>query len=158
MQFYTIGVYNTTEKDFFHKLTANKVDTFLDIRQRRGVRGSQYAFANSNRLQHKLALLKINYQHLLELAPSEKIRHIQEDADAQEHVQRRKREQLNPDFITTYKKNVLDLFDFTRFLNTLQETKAKRIVFFCVEELPEACHRSLVTDKLSSMGYKIIHL
>jgi len=46
MEFYTIGVYNSTEKEFFDKLTKNNIDTFCDIRQRRGVRGSKYAFVN----------------------------------------------------------------------------------------------------------------
>jgi hypothetical protein len=39
MKFYTIGVYGSTEKDFFEKLIENRIDTFCDIRQRRGVRG-----------------------------------------------------------------------------------------------------------------------
>jgi len=54
MEFYTIGVYNSTEQEYFKKLTDNNIDTFCDIRQRRGVRGSQYSFVNSNRLQAKL--------------------------------------------------------------------------------------------------------
>ena len=32
---------------------------------------------------------------------------------------------------------------------------ANRVVLFCVEEKPEACHRSIVTDKLEKLGYKI---
>ena len=54
MEFFTIGVYNSTEKEFFEKLTQNNIDTFCDIRQRRGVRGSKYSFVNSNRLQQRL--------------------------------------------------------------------------------------------------------
>ncbi len=44
MEFFTIGVYNSSENEFFNKLTENHIDTFCDIRQRRGVRGSQYSF------------------------------------------------------------------------------------------------------------------
>ena len=40
MKIYTIGVYNSTEQEFFNKLVDNNIDTFCDIRQRRGVRGS----------------------------------------------------------------------------------------------------------------------
>lgn len=54
MEFFTIGVYNSTENEFFNKLTQNNIDTFCDIRQRRGVRGAKYSFVNSNRLQEKL--------------------------------------------------------------------------------------------------------
>lgn len=61
MKIYTIGVYGSTEQEFFNKLIENRIDTFCDIRQRRGVRGSEYAFVNSNRLQNKLAELDIKY-------------------------------------------------------------------------------------------------
>lgn len=54
MEFFTIGVYNSTEKEFFDKLTQNNIDTFCDIRQRRGVRGAKYAFVNKNRLEQRL--------------------------------------------------------------------------------------------------------
>ncbi|GHT08753.1 hypothetical protein AGMMS49525_17880 [Bacteroidia bacterium] len=57
MRLYTIGVYGSTEKEFFNKLVENRIDTFCDIRQRRGVRGSEYAFVNNNYLQRKLAAL-----------------------------------------------------------------------------------------------------
>ncbi len=53
MEFFTIGVYNSSEKEFFDKLLENNIDTFCDIRQRRGVRGAKYSFVNSNRLQQK---------------------------------------------------------------------------------------------------------
>ena len=61
LEFFTIGVYNSTEQEFFNKLTSNEIDTFCDIRQRRGVRGAKYAFVNSNRLQNKLKELNIRY-------------------------------------------------------------------------------------------------
>ena len=75
--FYTIGVYGFTPGKFFETIISNKIDTFLDIRHRRAVRGSQYAFANSNRLQNKLSELGINYIHLPDLSPSDEIRAIQ---------------------------------------------------------------------------------
>ena len=54
MEFYTIGVYNSDKEQFFNKLIENGIDTFCDIRQRRGVRGREYSFVNSNRLQATL--------------------------------------------------------------------------------------------------------
>lgn len=39
----TIGVYGKSETEFFDQLSRAGVDLFRDIRQRRGVRGSQYA-------------------------------------------------------------------------------------------------------------------
>ena len=40
----------------------------------------------------------------------------------------------------------------------LDEVGASKVVLFCVEEKPEACHRSIVTNKLEKIGYKITHL
>ena len=45
---FTIGVYGSTENSFFEKLAQSRIDLFCDIRQRRGVRGSQYKYVNSN--------------------------------------------------------------------------------------------------------------
>ena len=57
---YTIGVYGSSEKEFFQKLADHGIDSFCDIRLRRAVRGSQYAFANSQRLQGKLLICPLN--------------------------------------------------------------------------------------------------
>lgn len=84
MEFYTIGVYNSTEQEYFDKLTENNIDTFCDIRQRRGVRGSKYSFVNSQRLQSKLSDLNIQYGHILDLAPTTEIRDLQKKVDAQQ--------------------------------------------------------------------------
>jgi len=58
--FFTIGVYRATEETFFKKLVENNIDTFLDIRRRRGVRGSKYSYVNSNKLQEKRATTEVS--------------------------------------------------------------------------------------------------
>ena len=57
---YTIGVYGFSESDFFQKLIENNIDTFCDIRRRRAVRGSLYAFVNGKRLQINLHSYLLN--------------------------------------------------------------------------------------------------
>jgi uncharacterized protein (DUF488 family) len=158
MEFFTIGVYNTTEQEYFNNLTENNIDTFCDIRQRRGVRGAKYAFVNSNRLQEKLNELDIKYGHIIDLAPTSEIRDLQKEVDAQEGELKRERNKLGKIFTLAYKDRILGKFDFAAFIDKLDEVGASRIVFFCVEEKPEACHRSIVTDKLEKLGYKITHL
>ena len=158
MKFFTIGVYNSTEQDFFKKLTDNSIDTFCDIRQRRGVRGSQYAFVNSNRLQNSLNDLGIKYGHVLELAPTMEIRDLQKEADIQNGELKRNRDKLGLVFRLAYQDRILSKFDFDTFVNKLDELGSNRVVLFCVEEKPEACHRSIVTEKLERRGYQISHL
>jgi uncharacterized protein (DUF488 family) len=159
MEFFTIGVYNSTEKDFFEKLTKNHIDTFCDIRQRRGVRGAKYSFVNSNKLQQKLNSLEIKYGYVPELAPTTGIRELQKEIDLEKGELKRERQTLGKVFIIEYKNKILKSFDFESFLEKLDQVGASRIVLFCVEEFPEACHRSIVSDKLQEkFNYKITHL
>ena len=154
---YTIGVYGLSEKEFFQKLTGHHIDTFCDIRLRRAVRGSQYAFANSQRLQSKLGELSITYLHEMGLAPTTEIIKLQDKFDKEHKIQRRKREELTDVFKTAYKNKILSKFDVQKFIRDLEKSGAKKIVFFCVEKFPNACHRSLVADKLKEI-YADIHI
>lgn len=158
MIFYTIGVYGSAEAEFFKKIIANNIDTFCDIRQRRGVRGAKYAFVNNQRLQKRQNELDIKYGHVLELAPTTEIRELQKEADAQKGELKRDRQELGQIFRIEYKNRILKKFDFDSFIEKLENLGACRVVLFCVEEKPQACHRSIVTDKLEKLGYKIIHL
>ena len=157
---YTIGVYGSSEKEFFQKLVDNKIDTFCDIRLRRAVRGSQYAFANSQRLQNKLAELSIKYLHETALTPTPEIIKLQDKFDTEHKIQRRKREELTDVFKTAYKNKILSKFDIGQFVKDLEKSDTKKLVLFCVEKLPGACHRSLVTDRIkeSYPGIRIFHL
>lgn len=158
MEFFTIGVYNSTEDEFFGKLKENGIDTFCDIRQRRGVRGSKYIYVNSKRLQARLLQIGVDYRHVKELATPIEIRRIQHQADLEEKKLKRERTHLAKEFIANYKNQILKHFNFPFFIDNLKKTGAKKIVFFCVEEQPEACHRSLVANEVEKLGYKINHL
>lgn len=156
---YTIGVYNSTESSFFGKLQENNIDLFCDIRQHRGVRGSQYKYVNCNYLQAKLQDLGIDYKYIKELAPTNDIRQKQKDADKTNGETKKQRTALGTIFKSEYLKQVLKPFDMEKLANDLQAIGAKKIVFFCVEEHAAACHRSLVAQKLSSiLNCEIINL
>jgi len=150
MEFFTIGVYNSTEKDFFDKLINNNIDTFCDIRQRRGVRGAKYSFVNSNRLQQRLTDLEIKYGYIPELAPTSEIRELQKEIDLEKGELKRERQELGKVFIIEYKNKILKNFDFDDFFEKLDQIGANRIALFCVEEFPEACHRSIVSGALNN--------
>lgn len=159
MEFFTIGVYGSDEKEFFDKLSKNEIDTFCDIRQRRGVRGSKYSFVNSNYLQIKLKNMDINYAHILSLAPTTEIREQQKKEDVNKNELKKDRQELGRIFKFEYEKKILNNFDFEYFIETLENIGAKRIVLFCVEQTAKACHRSLVANKLQNdFNYKITHL
>lgn len=144
----TIGVYGYDEAGFFDALVEAQVDTFCDIRARRGVRGKQYAFVNSIRLQNKLRELNIQYRYIKSLAPTQETRDIQKTQDKVARVLKRSRTQLSPSFIKNYRDKTLADFDVQAFVSELG-SESEVIALFCVESSPEACHRSLVAEKLA---------
>jgi len=159
MEFFTLGVYHSTESRFLDKLKKNGIDAFCDIRQRRGVRGPLYPFANAARLEGLLAESGIRYRHVLGLAPTEKIKAVQLKADAGEKISIRDRTRLDPAFAQAYTRQVLDKFDVDAFLKELKASGARKVVLFCVEEHAEACHRSLVAGRLHDQyHYKVTNL
>lgn len=154
----TTGVYGFSEDTFFQALQEAGVDTFVDIRARRGVRGAAYAFANSQRLQKRLAELGIRYIHRQELAPSEDVRRRQFAEDKSNKIAKRKRTELGEAFRAAYQEEVLNQFDAQTFLNDLPPD-ARIVTLFCVEKEPAACHRSLLGGKLvQDLDLEIEHI
>src|SRR6476646_9686807 len=104
----TVGVYDWTLDGFLAALRRSDVQSLLDLRQRRGVRGSQYAWANSKRLQAALAEAGIAYEHLPELAPTTELRRLQYAEDARAGVGKRSRRLLAPEYVTRFTGERLD--------------------------------------------------
>jgi uncharacterized protein (DUF488 family) len=112
------------------------------------VRGATYAFANSIRLQTRLLELGIRYIHRKDLGPTKAVREKQAAADKTTKTAKRKRTALGEAFIEAYHTECLAIFEPQSLLDEL-ESDAKVVALFCVETAPEACHRSLVADKLT---------
>jgi uncharacterized protein (DUF488 family) len=157
-QFFTIGVFGSTESAFFDALESAGIDTFCDIRRRRGVRGSEYSFVNSTRLQAELGRRGFRYLHILDLAPPIEIREMQHAADEAAGIAKRKRTELSQTFISAYREACLTGFDAADFVRNLGPD-ARKVVLFCAEREPAACHRSLVAERLEEeLGIRVTHL
>jgi uncharacterized protein (DUF488 family) len=153
----TIGVYGFTLEAFLAALRDADVSLVLDVRQRRGVRGSQYAWANSRRLQRALAEAGLGYRHHPELATTTELRRLQYRADARQGVGQRSRRELAPEFAARYTAEVLDRADLSALVAQLPAAGAGALL--CVERDPEACHRSLVAARLAAEhGVRVVHL
>jgi uncharacterized protein (DUF488 family) len=144
----TIGVYGWTLAAFLDALGRACVGVVVDVRQRRGVRGSEYAWANSARLQDALANAGIDYRHLKELAPTTELRKVQYAADEAQGVGKRCREQLAPEYRRRYRQEILDPVDLDAIVEDLPGDTAAALL--CVERDPEACHRSLIAERLAA--------
>ena len=153
----TVGVYGFTAESFLSTLHEADVRLLLDVRQRRGVRGPEYAWANSQRLQHALDEAGIGYAHHPELAPTTELRQLQYTVDAQEGVGKRNRETLAPAYVERYVAERLDRVDLRELV---AELPARGLgALFCVERDPEACHRTLIAQRLAGeFGLPVTHL
>jgi uncharacterized protein (DUF488 family) len=147
----TIGVYGWTAETFLRALRDAAVERVLDVRQRRGVRGSEYAWANAKRLEAALAGAGFAYEHRLDLAPTTELRQAQYREDDRAGVGKRSRTELADEYRRGYTAQILDHAD----LGTIPDGAA----LLCVERDPEACHRSLIAERLaSSHGVDVLHL
>ena len=144
----TIGVYGFGKESFFRALLDAQVDTFCDIRLRRGMRGSEYAFANSENLQKGLRELGIRYIHVKDLAPTKAIREKQKQEDEKLGIAKRSRKALGQVFVNEYERECLAHFNSFEFIKLIG-LEAEIIGLFCVEREPEACHRSLTAKRLA---------
>jgi uncharacterized protein (DUF488 family) len=144
----TIGVYGFTVQRFLERLREADVGQLLDVRQRRGVRGSDYAWANSARLQAALAEADIEYRHHRELAPTTELRQLQYREDERRGVGKRSRTHLAREYRERYVAEILDRADLDAVVAELPSER--RAVLMCVERDPEACHRSLIAERLAA--------
>ena len=126
----TIGVYEFDAASFVRALDAAGVTKVMDIRQRRGVRGSEYAWANARRLQAVLADAHIGYEYHPELAP---------------------------EYIRAYTEEILDVAPLEPLVRQLPVHGIGALL--CVEAAAEACHRSLVALRLADrFGFDVVNL
>jgi uncharacterized protein (DUF488 family) len=153
----TIGVYEFDARTFVSALDAAGVTKVMDIRQRRGVRGPRYAWANSQRLQALLAGAHIGYEHHPELAPDTELRHLQYREDDRQGVGKRSRVHLAPEYVRVYTEEILDLVPLEPFVRRLPVHGIGALM--CVEATAQACHRSLVAGRLAErFGFEVIDI
>jgi uncharacterized protein (DUF488 family) len=129
----------------------------LDLRQRRAVRGREYAWANAKRLEAALTEAGVAYRHHPELAPTTELRRLQYAEDDRQGVGKRSRASLAPAYRERYVAEILYHADLDAVVASLPADGAGAL--FCVERDPEACHRSLVAERLAAEhGVSVTHL
>ena len=148
MRLATIGVYGFDAETFLAALRAAGVGLVVDVRQRRGVRGAEYAWANAKRLQAMLEQAGIEYLHEPDLAPTTEMRQLQYAEDDRQGVGKRNRQELAPGYTRRYTAEILDPFDLGAFAASLPDDTTSALM--CVERDAPACHRSLIAARLAS--------
>jgi uncharacterized protein (DUF488 family) len=153
----TIGVYESSLDDFVDKLRRHRVAMVVDVRQWRGVRGREYAWANSRRLQAALEQAGIQYRHVPELAPTMELRQLQYREDERRKVGKRSRVELAEEYRRRYLREILDKVDLGAVLASLPDEATTALL--CVERDAQACHRSLIAARLHDQyGVAVLNL
>lgn len=153
----TVGVYGFDSESFVQCLRQADVRLLLDVRQRRGVRGPVYAWANARRLQDILAEAHIAYEHHPEVAPTTELRQLQYAEDDRHGVGKRSRQELAHEYVRRYTAEILDRADLGSLVSALPSSGVAALL--CVERDPEACHRSLIARRLTEQhGLAVGHL
>ena len=153
----TVGVYQSSLEEFLETLRRHRVAMVVDVRQRRGVRGPEYAWANSLRLQAALQQARIQYRHLPEVAPTTELRQLQYREDARLKVGKRSRIELSEAYRCRYVSEVLDQVDLAALLESLPDNAVSALL--CVERDARACHRSLIAARLhAQFGSPVLNL
>lgn len=153
----TIGVYGWELDRFLDALARADVRLLIDVRQRRGVRGPEYAWANATRLQAALAGAGVEYRHRKDLAPTTELRQLQYAEDARRGVGKRSRVELADEYRTRFTREILDFAPIEQIVSELPTDGAAALL--CVERDPEACHRSIVAERLATeYGVSVDHL
>ena len=88
----------------------------------------------------------VGYRHAKELAPTTGLRRLQYRADDRRGVGKRNRVALASEYVERYTSEILAPFDLGALVADLPDDSATALL--CVERDPEACHRSLVAERL----------
>jgi uncharacterized protein (DUF488 family) len=153
----TIGVYGFDGDGFIAALDEAGVEQLIDVRQRRGVRGPEYSWANSRRLQAALAEAGIAYVHRKDLAPTTELRQLQYREDDRLGAGKRNRVELAAEYRERYLDEILEGADLGSLVDELPEEGLGALL--CVERDPEACHRSIIAGRLAEgFGLQVLDL
>src|ERR1700750_1733724 len=135
----TIGVYGSDLDRFLAALRGAGVDLLLDVRQRRGVRGAEYAWANAKRIEAELRGAGVVYQHVPELAPTTAMRETQYEADAAKAEGKRSRTVLSAAYVERYTEEILDHADLDKLVRFIGRSTP---ALLCVERDAAGWHRA----------------
>jgi hypothetical protein len=108
-------------------------------------------------LQAALDEAGIAYEHRSDLAPTTEMRRLQYREDDRQGVGKRSRKRLADEYVRHYEAEILDRADLESLAESMPSEGATALL--CVERDPEACHRSLIADRVGAeLGIETGHL
>ena len=145
----TIGVYDWTLEAWLDAPPGNTSRCrLLDVRQRRGVRGSRLRLGKFGAAAGGAGGGGDRDRHHEELAPTTELRQLQYTEDDRVGVGKRSRVELAAEYRRGYIREILDQVDLRPIVEAMPADGAAALM--CVEADPEACHRSLIAERLEA--------
>uniref|UniRef100_UPI0040548AC1 DUF488 domain-containing protein n=1 Tax=Salinibacterium sp. TMP30 TaxID=3138237 RepID=UPI0040548AC1 len=97
-------------------------------------------------MQGALAQAEVAYEHHLELAPTTELRHLQYTEDDRQRAGKRSRIELTAEYTRRYSAEILDYADLLPLMAAQSGSGTAALLY--VERDPEACHRSLISQRM----------
>jgi uncharacterized protein (DUF488 family) len=145
LRIFTIGFTGTTAENFFARLSQADVYKVIDTRLWADTQLSGFARKKDlGFFLHNLA--NINYEHKIELTPSEEI------------LKDYKNKLIT---WTQYEERYLGLLHTRKIADKLSPEEIKNACFLCAEKTPHFCHRRLLAEYLKNewkSDLEIVHL
>jgi len=141
---WTIGHSTHEIEDFIKMVKSFSIEVLIDVRSLPG--SNKFPQFNQDSLEKTLAENQIKYKHLKDLGGRRKPK-----PDSENKIWKNKSFRGYADYMETsaYKKAYEKLEEIAKVKNT---------VIMCAEAVWWRCHRSMISDKLKSEGWKILHI
>lgn len=141
---YTIGHSTHTIEEFIAMLKAHNIEELIDVRTvPRSRHNPQFG---ADQLAASLRQAGIAYIHLAKLGG----------------LRRTSKDSINTGWHNTSFRGYADYMataDFQAGLEQLQQlAEAKTVAIMCAEAVPWRCHRSLISDALTTLGWQVLHI
>ena len=141
---WTFGHSTRSPEEFVSALKSFKIDVLVDVRRYPG--SKKYPHFNVEALQAYLPEAGIEYMPLTELGGRRKPK-----PDSTNTVWKSESFRGYADYAETT--------EFKEALGRLEEISTiKRVAYMCSEAVWWRCHRAIISDKLKSAGWKVMHI
>lgn len=144
LKIWTIGHSTRTFAEFVELLEQNRIETVADVRSYPGSR--RYPHFDRENLAVALPEHDIDYTLMKQLGGRRRVR-----PDSQNTVWRNAAFRGYADYMETR--------EFADGINALIDlARGKRVAIMCAEAVWWRCHRSMIADKLKSLGVRVEHI
>lgn len=145
-EIWTVGHWFYPEADFLKLIRSQQIEQIIDVRSYPGSRKNPQF--GSERMEHWLPEAGVDYTSFTGIGGRKRRQHIDPT--------------LNAGWQNDSFKNYADFMCMPEYEHLLalliSLTGTKRTAYMCGEPSPSRCHRSLISDRLTALGWSVTHI